>query len=70
MTLINRLIKMAKQGASELEVPENHLRTVAEHMRATTWATWRMDVEDCCWLIREGGVRMAGVPLKVVPKAS
>ena len=70
VALINRLIKEAKAGASELPVPENHLRTVAEHMRQTAWYAQRLSIDDCCFLIREGGVLMAGVPLKVVPKAA
>lgn len=64
MTLINRLISQAKRGALSLEVPENYVRSVAEHIRQTVYP--RVSHEEAEALLRSGGVRMAGVPMKVI----
>ncbi|MDR7037413.1 hypothetical protein J2X36_002160 [Methylobacterium sp. BE186] len=68
MTLINRLIKEAREGAAVLEVPENHVRSVAEHMRQSIMIPSQPTFEECEAGLRSGEAKLMGVPMKVVPK--
>ncbi len=65
MTLINRLIAQAKAGATVLEIPENHVRSVAEHMRLTGPWYPRPTHEECEAAIRAGTVTLRGVRMEV-----
>jgi len=65
MTAINRMLKEAKQGASEIVVlPGKQLRQVAHHARNSI-DLWQKPVDEIEALIRTGKVTMRGVPLRV-----
>lgn len=73
MTVINRLIKEAKSGATELLLPENHIGSMAQHMVSHGWEGVPFpeteSMRDCAerWL-RMGVIQLLGVPVRVIPK--
>jgi len=69
VTLINQLIRQAREGATVLDVPENYVGSVAEHIRQTNYyASVHLTAADCAAKLRAGDVKLCGVPLRVVPK--
>lgn len=64
MTLVNRLIRQAKDGAEVLVVRDDQVRTIAAHAHALM-ACNRPTIEDIEAEIREGRALMCGIPLCV-----
>lgn len=65
MTYINQMIRKARAEPKPevLELPYNHLGTVAQHCADLSWVHDAGTVRE---LIMKGGVRFMGIPLKVV----
>lgn len=66
MTAINRFIKEAKSGATEIVVRDGkQLRQVAEKARNSI-ELWQRPVDEIEALIRAGKVYLLGVPVRVI----
>lgn len=68
MTLINRLIREARDGATVLDIRLRDVGPVAEHMRVIRYKM--PNVELCRDAILAGEVLFWGVPLRVLGKGS
>lgn len=74
MTFINQLLCDARNGErsgsrpTHLEVPENHVGPVAEHIRRHLWVHGELTKAECEVELRKGAVKLMGIPLRVVPK--
>lgn len=68
MTIINKLIAAAKDGAEVLELPENHIGQVKEHIFQTCGRVNGITREKVEAELRAGRVKILGVPIRVVPK--
>lgn len=70
MTIINRMIRAAKDGAKELTLPENHVGSVAQHIcdQADFRPPLSLNREEAESMLRRGIVKMYGIPVRVVPK--
>ncbi len=63
MTLINRLIKEAKEGATKLTIRDKDVSKVAEHFRMLSMRPVDKGVVEAG--IRRGDLRLHGVPVEV-----
>jgi hypothetical protein len=70
VTIINQMIRQAKDGAKELLLPDNHIGTVAQHMCDTMnfGVPLRLQRDEAEKMLRRGTVKMYGVKVRVVPK--
>jgi len=64
MSLINRLIYEAKNGATVLNIKPNEVRKVAEHCRGCMMN--QIPVEHIEGSIRRGSVKLLDVPIRVL----
>lgn len=64
MTLVNKLIKEARSDPEFLRINQGQVRKIAAHMHSILY---RRDVpiEELERSIRDGKVKMAGIPLRV-----
>ena len=63
MTLINRLIREAKDGAAKLTIKDKDVSSVAEHFRALAISPVRKETVERG--IRDGLLKLYGVPVEV-----
>jgi hypothetical protein len=64
MTVINRLIRQAKDGATELRVRPCDVRTLAESVRMV-YGNDQLTIELAIERIERGDLRLLGVPVRV-----
>lgn len=64
MTLVNRLIREAKNGATGLTIRPQDVRTIAAHCAGCS--PWPVSEEEVRRVILDGGLRMLGVPVRVL----
>ncbi len=64
MSLINRLIREVRDGATELLIRPQDVGTVAEHVHALAWGP--LTVEQARTYILKGDMRLEGVPIRVL----
>lgn len=63
MTLINRLIKEAREGATRLTIRDKDVSSVAEHCRMLAINPVHKETVEAG--IRRGDLRLHGVPVEV-----
>lgn len=65
MTLVNRLIKEAKQKPDHLTINRGQVRRIAAHAHSLMMISDRPSIEFLEEQILAGQMRMCGVPIKV-----
>lgn len=64
MTRLNQWIRSAKDGAAEIVITGRDVSSLAEHCRVTQFH--RLPKTDIEQSIRAGGMKLLGVPVRVV----
>lgn len=70
MTALNRAIKEVKDGAEVVFIKPNDVRTIAEHCRMTMDYPSETTVDDLAEKIRQGALRLMGVPVRLFGRPS